>query len=318
MAENWYGQQGAYDPPRPEADADAQRLGQYPGMALRALAEPFMRAYLLSQQASDAGGFSQLPPDQVGKETALMGMSMMGGGLAAGGAPAGAIAQNATTSLSEIARDLIMRGALPGAAAGGAYAAIDGSDVQQGMMAGAGLGAVGRGAWNVADDLHSGVRWPGSARGAPQGSPAGPQALGGQPGAGFQPPAAQLPGPTEYSRYTQLPPQTRRKVQDAYSISRLESGADIPAGPAADQIKQSLSRGGVNVPVTSGRVKNTNEAVNKFVADNGRPPTSREDWNSVFSSRTLAAPAAVGMGAAAGGGDDSELMRILQQYGMTP
>lgn len=304
MADAWqYGPQGTYDAPRPEASADAQRLGQYPGMTLQALAEPFLRALLFSQQASDAGGFSQLPPGDVGRESALMGLSMMGGGLAAGGAPSGALAQHATETLAEKARDLIMRGALPGAAAGGAYAAVDGSDVRQGMMAGAGLGAAGRGAWNVADDIHSsGIKWPGSGRGAQQGQSVGPSmSQGGQ----VQSPQTQISAPgsaQNYRSYQSLPSEMKQNNRDAYVAARALRGDDLPPSQTARGIKEAYTNSGVNVPVTPARVKNTNEAVNEFIRQNGRPPTTRDEWASIWSNRTLAVPAAAA-GAGVGYGD---------------
>lgn len=299
MADAWqYGPQGTYDAPRPEASADAQRLGQYPGMTLQALAEPFLRALLFSQQASDAGGFSQLPPGDVGRETALMGLSMMGGGVAAGGAPTGALAQNATTSLAEKARDLIMRGALPGAAAGGTYAAVDGGDVRQGMMVGYGLGAAGRGAWNIA----SGVRWPGPSRGARQGQSVGPSmSQGGQ----VQSPQTQISAPgsaQSYRSYPSLPFEMKQNNRDAYVAARALRGGDLPPSQRARSIKDAYTNSGVNVPVTPARVKNTNEAVNEFIRQNGRPPTTRDEWASIWSNRTLAVPAAAA-GAGVGYGD---------------
>lgn len=162
-----------------------------------------------------------------------------------------------------------------------------------GVIEGLGGGLIGADAVRLPGRMLSGMRQPG---GAPN-SPPGPVGGAGQNAGQMQ--GGQPPGNARVPQYTQIPPDARRQIQDAYAFERLQSGADLPTRQTARNIRGDLQARNVNVPVTPQRVQNTNAAVNDFVMQNGRLPTSRDDWSKIWSSRTLAVPAGAAGGAAA-------------------
>lgn len=121
-----------------------------------AVMDPFMRAYQLSQDAADAGGFSNLDPGRVARDSLPMALMTFGGAPLGGGLPKGALGQSGTSpTLWEGAKDYAIRGAMPGAAAGGLYEASQGGS-REDMLEGAGVGAaLGVGALGVKRALES-------------------------------------------------------------------------------------------------------------------------------------------------------------------
>lgn len=121
-----------------------------------AVMDPFMRAYQLSQDAANAGGFSNLDPGRVARDSLPMALMTFGGAPLGGGLPKGALGQSGTSpTLWEGAKDYAIRGAMPGAAAGGLYEASQGGS-REDMLEGAGVGAaLGFGALGVKRALDS-------------------------------------------------------------------------------------------------------------------------------------------------------------------
>lgn len=265
-----------------------------------AVMDPFMRAYQLSQDAADAGGFSNLPSDRVARDSLPMALMTFGGAPLGGGLPKGALGQSGTSpTLWEGAKDYAVRGAMPGAAAGGLYEASQGGS-RGDMLEGAGVGAaLGVGALGVKrgldairpDDLgRAASSWMPRPRGGP---PQGKSDIPPTPSDGY--PANQ---PRSYRAYGQIPASDREPLRDVYRLSRLAYDRDL-SPRTAYALKERLRRAGVDAPVTPNRVQNTNTAVNDFIAREGRMPTSDADWATIWSKKTLALPATAGLGAAA-------------------
>jgi hypothetical protein len=79
----------------------------------------------------------------------------------------------------------------------------------------------------------------------------------------------------------------------------------------AQALKEVLQKQGLNVPVTSDRVKKTNDAVAGFVQREGRQPVSKSEWASIFNDKTLALPLTAG--GAAYGLSDQDRARIMAE-----
>lgn len=111
-------------------------------------------------------------------------------------------------------------------------------------------------------------------------------------------PMAPGQAPQSYKSYGALPVEAKQQYRDAYATTRNVHGTEWPPAASARGIQELNSKHNISVPVTPGRIKATNSAVENFVAVNGRPPATPQEWASIFNKRTLAVPAA----AVAGGG----------------
>lgn len=104
--------------------------------------------------------------------------------------------------------------------------------------------------------------------------------------------------PQPYRSYGALPGETKQQYRDAYAATRNVHGAEWPPAASARGIQELNAKHNISVPVTPGRIKATNDAVNNFVSVNGRPPATPQEWAEIFNKKTLALPLA---GAAGGG-----------------
>lgn len=112
-------------------------------------------------------------------------------------------------------------------------------------------------------------------------------------------PPAPAPAPQSYKSYSQLPPDVRQNVRDAYAADRSLRGGNLPPKDGAQAIRESLEKAGVVAPITSKRVAETNSAWSSAEQKAGRPLT-RQEAGSVWTGKTLAVPFAAAGGAAAG------------------
>lgn len=157
---------GVNDPPRQTAGEDARNLGEMPGKFSKAIIDIIneigRRPIEFAQRAADEGGFSNLDPDDVGRETALMGIGAGTAGSVAQ-APAAALRAN---SAREAIGELLAKGAIPGAVAGSAATAIDGQDRKMIIDAGAAGAIIGGAGLGILRGAQAGGR---ATRGAIEG-----------------------------------------------------------------------------------------------------------------------------------------------------
>ena len=111
-------------------------------------------------------------------------------------------------------------------------------------------------------------------------------------GATAPPPSSSLMPVRDFPSYGAMPPEARSQIQQAY-IARAANGQSTPPKEMAAGIKQALAGSGVQAPVTPGRVDKTNQALQAFIAQVGRPPSTPAEWASIFGKSTLAIPAAI-------------------------
>lgn len=159
------------------------------------------------------------------------------------------------------------------------------------MLEGAGAG------WAAVDLPGAVGRLIGRGRGSGPGSTGGPTMGQGAGGGMPQNALANPPGtPQNYSSYLDLPPQVRKDIQSKYIADRAVTGRSPVASRRSQDIKDSLSAQGIEVPVTDKRVSATNKIIDAFVAQHGRLPNEKE-FAQVFNRYTLGIPLAAGASA---------------------
>lgn len=111
----------------------------------------------------------------------------------------------------------------------------------------------------------------------PQVPPVGPQtAVGGR------------------AQYPQLGSPQREAIRDAYRGAVLDQGAPLLPRDVNRIMQQEAAGSGLTLPNVTNRVANTNTNIDSFVAQNGRLPVSRSEWDQWIyrNTGTLAVPAA--------------------------
>lgn len=118
---------------------------------------------------------------------------------------------------------------------------------------------------------------------------AGPRLLA--PPGPAQPALVPPPGTAvSYGSYGSLPNSIRDNTRNAYAYQRTLQGEPLPDKQTAQGIKAALQAKGIDAPVTPARLRATETEVQKFIAREGRQPSSHADWAQIWTKATLAAP----------------------------
>jgi len=94
------------------------------------------------------------------------------------------------------------------------------------------------------------------------------------------------------------PDPLRDYVRREYRTAVDRTGAPLDPKSVNKDLQDAFKGSNFRAPGVTGRADKTKQAVDKFVADTGRMPSSDADWQKVFSKSTLAVPAAIGVGSA--------------------
>lgn len=110
------------------------------------------------------------------------------------------------------------------------------------------------------------------------------------------------PPPNSFGDWATYPPvgsPQRDAVREGYRGAVIDAGGPLKPSSANRIIQNEVALEGGTLPSVTGRVKETNAAIQQFIAQNGRMPVSRQEWEQFIfmDTRTLGAVGAAGIGA---------------------
>ena len=99
----------------------------------------------------------------------------------------------------------------------------------------------------------------------------------------------------------------RNNIRDAYRIAVTEAGGIENPSAVNKAIQGTFAEAGGRLPNLTSRIKETKKGEEAFAAANGKPPTTKADWDQVYKDKkTLGLAGMLSAGAVASGGNEAQ------------